>query len=180
MPKTQSTDEFFPGEAEVISKAVAESLDRLNETSNGQAVAIARLAELMMAGTIELVKDANKIAQKQGSEAKTKAAKEVLSKAVREAAKAKAAALATSAPIPSPSAGKQPETALQAAAAQALANAYHNAVSAQQQAGVTAQATLTMGVATMFSVVTAALGKIESEKIQAMHLALQNTLSAPQ
>jgi len=43
------------------------------------------------------------------------------------------------------------------ATAQALANAAHNATNAQQQAYVTAQAATTMGVATLFSLDTAAL-----------------------
>jgi len=43
------------------------------------------------------------------------------------------------------------------ATAQALANAAHNATNAQQQGYVTAQAATTMGVATLFSLDTAAL-----------------------
>lgn len=45
------------------------------------------------------------------------------------------------------------------ATAQALANAAHNATAAQQQAGVTAQAATTMGVATLYSLDTASTGK---------------------
>lgn len=45
------------------------------------------------------------------------------------------------------------------ATAQALANAAHNSTTAQQQAGVTAQASTTMGVATLYSLDTAAAGK---------------------
>ena len=41
------------------------------------------------------------------------------------------------------------------ATAQALANAAHNATSAQQQAGITAQAATTMGVTTLYSIDTA-------------------------
>ncbi len=41
------------------------------------------------------------------------------------------------------------------ATAQALANAAHNATSAQQQSYVTAQAATTMGVATLYSIDTA-------------------------
>lgn len=41
--------------------------------------------------------------------------------------------------------------ALYQATAQALANAAHNATTAQQQANVTAQAATTMGVATLYS-----------------------------
>ena len=44
------------------------------------------------------------------------------------------------------------------ATAQALANAAHNATNAQQQSYVTAQAATTMGVATLYSVDTAAAG----------------------
>jgi Killing trait len=44
------------------------------------------------------------------------------------------------------------------ATAQALANAAHNATNAQQQSYVTAQAATTMGVATLFSIDTAATG----------------------
>ncbi len=44
------------------------------------------------------------------------------------------------------------------ATAQALANAAHNATQAQQQAWVTAQAATTMGVATLYSLDTAAVG----------------------
>ena len=44
------------------------------------------------------------------------------------------------------------------ATAQALANAAHNATSAQQQSFVTAQAATTMGVATLYSLDTASTG----------------------
>lgn len=45
------------------------------------------------------------------------------------------------------------------AVAQSLANAAHNATNAQQQSFVTAQAATTMGVATLYSIDTAATGK---------------------
>jgi hypothetical protein len=45
------------------------------------------------------------------------------------------------------------------ATAQALANAAHNATTAQQQTGVTAQAATTTGVTTLFSIDTATTGK---------------------
>jgi len=45
------------------------------------------------------------------------------------------------------------------ATAQALANAAHNATSAQQQMNVTAQAATTMGVAMLLSLDTASTGK---------------------
>lgn len=44
------------------------------------------------------------------------------------------------------------------ATAQALANAAHNAANAQQQSFVTAQSATTMGVATLYSIDTAATG----------------------
>ncbi|QDX25956.1 glycerol-3-phosphate dehydrogenase [Sphingomonas suaedae] len=44
------------------------------------------------------------------------------------------------------------------ATAQALANAAHNATNAQQQSNVAAQAATTMGVATLYSLDTAAAG----------------------
>jgi len=47
---------------------------------------------------------------------------------------------------------------LQQATAQALANAAHNATTAQQQNNVTAQAATTMGVATLYSIDTASTG----------------------
>ena len=57
--------------------------------------------------------------------------------------------------------GVSPATALAnlyQATAQALANAAHNATNAQQQSFVTAQATTTMGVATLYSLDTATTG----------------------
>ncbi len=45
------------------------------------------------------------------------------------------------------------------ATSQALSNAAHNATTAQQQTSVTAQATTTMGVATLYSLDTASTGK---------------------
>jgi hypothetical protein len=48
--------------------------------------------------------------------------------------------------------------ALYQATAQALANAAHNATTAQQQTNVTAQAATTMGVATLYSIDTASTG----------------------
>ena len=50
------------------------------------------------------------------------------------------------------------------ATAQALANAAHNATSAQQQAAITAQAATTMGVTTLYSIDTATTG-VATEKI---------------
>jgi hypothetical protein len=44
------------------------------------------------------------------------------------------------------------------ATAQALANAAHNATTAQQQTNITAQAATTMGVATLYSIDTASAG----------------------
>lgn len=44
------------------------------------------------------------------------------------------------------------------ATAQALANAAHNATSAQQQANITIQAATTMGVTTLYSLDTASTG----------------------
>lgn len=52
------------------------------------------------------------------------------------------------------------------ATAQALANAAHNATNAQQQSNVTAQAATTMGVATLYSLDTAATGKATSAILQ--------------
>lgn len=51
--------------------------------------------------------------------------------------------------------------------AQALANAAHNAVSAQQQTNVTAQAATTMGVATLFSIDTASAGVATKDVLNA-------------
>jgi len=48
------------------------------------------------------------------------------------------------------------------ATSQALGNSAHNATSAQQQASVTAQATTTMGVATLYAIDTASTGKATS------------------
>ncbi len=53
------------------------------------------------------------------------------------------------------------------ATAQAMGNAAHNATSAQQQAGITAQAATTMGVATLYSLDVAAAGKATSAVLQA-------------
>lgn len=49
------------------------------------------------------------------------------------------------------------------ATAQALANAAHNATTAQQQNNISAQAATTMGVATLYSLATAATGKAVEE-----------------
>lgn len=48
------------------------------------------------------------------------------------------------------------------ATSQALANAAHNATSAQQQTNIAAQAATTMGVALLYSLDTAAAGKATS------------------
>ncbi|RBP53102.1 RebB family R body protein [Arenicella xantha] len=58
--------------------------------------------------------------------------------------------------------GDAPATAmgnLFQATAQALSNSAHNATTAQQQTNVTAQASTTMGVATLYALDTAATGK---------------------
>jgi hypothetical protein len=54
---------------------------------------------------------------------------------------------------------------LYSAIEQALANAAENATSAQQQAQIIAQATTTQGIATLFSVDTAALGLATKKEI---------------
>jgi hypothetical protein len=54
---------------------------------------------------------------------------------------------------------------LYSAIGQALANAARNAASAQQQAQIIAQATTTQGIATLFSVDTAALGLAAKKEI---------------
>jgi hypothetical protein len=62
--------------------------------------------------------------------------------------------------------GDAPATAmgnLYQATAQALANAAHNATTAQQQTNVTAQAATTMGVATLYSLNTAVDGKTTTD-----------------
>jgi hypothetical protein len=48
------------------------------------------------------------------------------------------------------------------ATAQALANAAHNATTAQQQTNITAQAATTQGVAMLYAIDTAATGKATS------------------
>ncbi len=48
------------------------------------------------------------------------------------------------------------------ATAQAMGNAAHNAATAQQQTGITAQAATTMGVAILYSLDVAAAGKATS------------------
>jgi hypothetical protein len=55
------------------------------------------------------------------------------------------------------------------ATAQALANTAHNATNSQQQSYVTAQASTTMGVATLYSVDTASTG-VATKKILATPL----------
>jgi hypothetical protein len=57
--------------------------------------------------------------------------------------------------------------ALYQATAQALGNAAHNATTSQQQTGVTAEAATTMGVATLYSLDTAATGKATEAILQA-------------
>jgi Killing trait len=52
------------------------------------------------------------------------------------------------------------------ATAQALANAAHNATTAQQQSAITAQAATTMGVATLYSLDTAATGMATKSILQ--------------
>ena len=51
------------------------------------------------------------------------------------------------------------------ATAQAMANAAHNATSAQQQAAITAQAATTMGVTTLYSMDTASADGISIRQI---------------
>ena len=65
--------------------------------------------------------------------------------------------------------GDAPATAmgnLFVATSQALSNAAHNATSAQQQSNVTAQATTTMGVTTLFSLIGATDGVDVTELLQ--------------
>ena len=52
------------------------------------------------------------------------------------------------------------------ATAQAMGNSGHNATTSQQQTNVTAQAATTMGVATLYSLDTAAVGKATEAILQ--------------
>jgi len=52
------------------------------------------------------------------------------------------------------------------ATSQALSNAAHNATTGQQQAGVTAQAAMTSGVSTLYSIDTASTGKATAKIFQ--------------
>jgi hypothetical protein len=54
---------------------------------------------------------------------------------------------------------------LYAAIGQALANAAHNAVSAQHQMQIIAQASTTQGVATLYAIDTAAVGKATEKQL---------------
>jgi hypothetical protein len=49
------------------------------------------------------------------------------------------------------------------ATSQALANAAHNATSGQQQTNITAQAAITQGVSTLYSIDTASSGKATAQ-----------------
>jgi hypothetical protein len=53
------------------------------------------------------------------------------------------------------------------ATAQALANAAHNATTAQQQNNITAQAATVMGVATLYSIDTASTGEATTKILNA-------------
>ncbi len=72
---------------------------------------------------------------------------------------------------------EEPADALAAAAENALARAYQNAVNSQQQKDVVAQAVLVQGVATLYAVVTAALGVVEQKTIQEMFEILKHHAS---
>jgi hypothetical protein len=52
------------------------------------------------------------------------------------------------------------------ATSQALANAAHNATSGQQQTNITAQAAITQGVSTLYSIDTASSGKATAQIYQ--------------
>jgi hypothetical protein len=52
------------------------------------------------------------------------------------------------------------------ATSQALANAAHNATSGQQQSNITAQAAITQGVSTLYSIDTASSGKATAQIYQ--------------
>ena len=60
-----------------------------------------------------------------------------------------------------------PDAELLKATAGALSIAVHNAVTAQQQTNITAQAATTMGIATLYSIDTAATGKATEEILNA-------------
>lgn len=55
---------------------------------------------------------------------------------------------------------------LMIATSQALSNAAHNATSGQQQTGITAQAAMTQGISTLFSIDTASTGHATREIYQ--------------
>ncbi len=164
-PNTPSPDELLR-----VSRSVAASLQGLNQVIDQQRKAIASLSEDLMRAMVDLVKDANSIAQNPapetggsdaGGETPDGEAK------LRRLAAAAAAATASSG-LESNCAEPTDGNELEAGAREVLLIAYKNAVEAQQQLNVTANAALVQGVSAIYSVVTAATGRVESETLKAL------------
>lgn len=164
---SDTNNQNFPNDIYTISTAVARSLEELDQIFFLRLNATSNIAASMMNTTIELVAKANELSECGDNENNLEALKQKAELAQQNAQtaneNAKKSAEQQLNTLVSGKQSKSAESALETAAAQALSNAYHNAVTSQEQLNITAQTIIVQGVSTLFSLVTAATGVSESE-----------------
>ncbi len=158
-----SSEMFTPAEIIAFSEAFATSLSLLNNTANQQYIDIANRA-------IDTMEATQRLLEADISDDAIAKAKAIPGKIIGQLDTNK-----LSVPVPTTTQEKPSETtggniaganyAYYAGMLQALVNAYHNAVTNQQQVFVTGQAALTMGITTLFSLDTSAAASAFKKKI---------------
>jgi hypothetical protein len=150
------------------SKVVAESLRMLNIVIDQQRKSISALAVELMQATINLVKDANAILQVKSPADKQSlkdSINDTLEKLVNLTNKTASGTQSSTDTKNLQDTISTPEN-LKESTQHVLNLAYNNTVSAQQQLNITGQAVLVQGIGTLYAVVTAALGQVESKKLK--------------
>ncbi len=155
----------FPSDVQAISKSVASSLQMLDEVQFRRLHATAQLAEDIMNSMIELVERANQLSsgphdfktlKLEADDAKAKA--KIANDEAERSAKEQLA-------VVTEKSTELAEGSLELSASHALSMAFENAVVSQQQVNILSQAVLTQGIQSLYSVVPAATGLNESERI---------------
>ena len=157
MPEEQVKTEVESNNTPSQIKAFANDLNELNRVVEMQQRSILDLAVSSLKATIDLVKDANTILNKEPE----KKPQNNIDKAVQEFSD-KLTATINSHELPLP---VEVDADSSKNIQQALTLACDNVVQQQNQLFTLGEATLNQGINTMYSVVTASLAKVEEEKL---------------
>lgn len=172
MPDKAMSKSTFPEDTLAISNAVAESLERLNEAQSRQFASTAQLATDILQSMIGLVAKANQLSKSGANQKMLDSLKQHADNASLKAtltndnATEIAAKNLTAAGATNDQQTTIIDTALAGEAAKSLSRAYENAVNSQQQQYILAQASLTQGITTLYSIVSAAVAVSEKNNVE--------------